>query len=232
MSGFSDAVSSWIDPDGLIGSQPNPPKWTTGNPLLETGIAVAMEVALFGRNADVEFIKKLMDAIGRCQTPEGSFNKNPGRTDQITHDDLKAVATASRISGAPYAKTLASLGKKTGWNLSNTGSSYFEGYAKPWDQAIYLMCAGDVASWELMLMLYGSIAVSGFSSGASGHRLTWLTSLALDKINPMLDRDFSLWRKCMRSRYGSVGMMMFEYYGGNSNALSHPYVKYGKLLPF
>lgn len=236
MGQFSESISQWRDSDGLIGSSPNPQKWSSGNQLLETSIACVYEVLLNGRSADIDFLRSSQSAIAACQDSDGSFDKNPGRPDQITHDDLKAIAAMSRICSMPFARAICDFGDAHNWMLSNTGVPYWEAYAKPWDKAQYMLCASRKPAWYEMALSDLSIVDDAFFGDVSSNRITWLLATALVGVDPYLDLCFSIWRRQMRKRYPSIGHMMYAYYGADpknqAQALLHPYVIYGRALTF
>jgi hypothetical protein len=236
-SPFVEAITPYLDQDGLVGSCPNPTKWSSGNPLLETSIACAFEVLLNGKDADSVFLKARQDAILACKDPKGLFDKNPGRYDQITHDDLKPIASLSRLCGMPFAEMIVEFGKKNNWVLSNTGFPYWDAYAKPWDQAFYLIANKETPSWFSSPFLYSSIIFDGFKGDTSSNRLTWLAEISSKGVSPFLDFSFQIWARSMRKRYVTVGGMMFEYYGGKDPSRAdfarlHPYVRFGRLIAF
>lgn len=228
MSAFTEALAPWIDQDGLVGSIPNPGKQSGGNELLETSIGCVMEVVLNKSACDVQFLKNRQMAISLCQNADGSFDKNPGRPDEITHDDLLGIACASRVCGMQFARSIVKFGENNQWVLSNTGKVYWEAIAKPWDRAIYKMCATETPCFYETMPLYGNILVDSVAGDASSHRLTWLASEALDGISPTLDACFSTWKTRMRSKYVTVGRLMSVYYKGQG----HPYAVFGEKIPF
>lgn len=226
---FVDTITPWIDQDGLVGTEYKPPKWSGGNQLQETALACAIEVSLNGRNADREFIQRCSDAIGRCRNPDGSFNKNPGRTDEITHDDLLCVAAASRICGMPWARAIFEWGTNVGWDLSNTGKLYWDALAKPWQRAVYAMCAGKVPTWYESTSNVISNIISAGSGNPSSDRIKWITSVAVKGLGPMNDLSIDYWRHKAKQRYLSVGGMMLQYYEKDP---MNPFCEFGSLLSF
>lgn len=230
MSAFIDACKPYLDQDGMIGSCPNPTKWTTGNPHLESAIACAIELQLNGLNYDKPFVNGIVSSIEKCKNPDGSFDKNPGRTDQITHDDLKADAALTRLCDAPMGKDIYDFGNAHNWVLSNTGFPYWDASVKPWDKAFYTLCVLTSPAWYETICLCLSIIFDSFWGDPSSNRLSWLMLLALEGLNPFVDLSFVIWRKMMRKKYTTVGGLMFSYYG--ASGINHPYVVYGRVLSF
>lgn len=234
MSEFSEAIKPWIDQDGLIGSCQNPTKWSSGNALLETAIACVMEKKLSSQNIDLEFILSFQKAIGRCQNLDGSFDKNPGRSDQITHDDLKGVAAVSRICGMPFAKDIVDFGMANKWfvfwNLTNTGRPYPEALARPWDKAFYKLCASVPLSLFEPSLLSASVIIDAKYGDPSSHRLTWLMSESIDLWGGVVKSSFDMWRSSMRKKYGTLGGINLEYYGASK--INHPFITFGDQINF
>jgi hypothetical protein len=232
--GFMEDLRPWIDADGLVGNQPNPKPWSSGNQLLETAFAVLYADKLVP-NAD--HMEPLVTAMWRCQLPSGSFQKNPGRPDEITHDDLIAAAAMKRIAGGTAAESmanrLAALGERTGWDLGNTGEFYQDAQARPWHVAYYKLAATRTPAWyELASMvvetLWGALSLARGKTDPGGDRLRWLRLEAVAEASPWLQVSAFVWRLAARRAYVSPGTMMEWYY----NTPSHPYARWGHNLLF
>ncbi len=237
MSEFSSEMSQWIDSDGLIGANVNPEKWSTGNALLETAFAILYETQLLNHEPDREFIRALCEAILACQIDSGTFNKNPGRIDDITHDCLIGAASVSRVCSSvltiSIAGRLAQLGESNGWNLSNTSSVYWNSYARPWDVPFYKICAGKKPSWYEECALIIDLLRNSFSlligkTSPSSDRLKWLKTKALKGASPWIGVTCLFWRFCARRAYVNPGFMMAWYYNNDM----HPYAIWGKHMEF
>lgn len=233
MSAFSEDMKPRIDSDDLVGDGSlNPKIRSTGNAILESATAILYEITLGGVTPDREFILRLLGGVMKCRLESGSFNKNPGRPDQITHDDLKAAAAISRlvatVSSWVLAQGVVDLGKKTGWNLSNTGSVYPDALARPWDVAFYKLCDLEEPAYYETATLVGSIIVDAFIKNPSNNRLMWLSLRAVQGININVDLAGAPWKRSMRGKYQNVGNMMGEYYKNPQ----HPYAVWGQSLPF
>jgi hypothetical protein len=231
---FVEAISAYIDPDGLIGNRPNPLKWSTGNAIEETAMACAIEVALNGKSGvDKQFLRDRVDAISRCRTGDGGFlSKNPGRPDEITHDDLIPAAALSRICGVGFAKLINDFGDSNEWILSNTGRIYWDARTKPWQRAFYRLADTRKPTWDEGIELGIAYIVDAFSGHPSSNRLSWIQAQAISGMGTWLDSCIAVWSARMRVRYGTVGDMMFEYYQKTDEARAHPYSRYGKLISF
>lgn len=228
---FSVDIRAYLDEDYLIGRTPSPQKWSTGNALLETAIAVRYMHIINPK--DTSFLEGCVKGINSCKAPNGSFNKNPGRDAEITHDDLMGAASTQGIGGSHIAEDLVQLGEATGWNLGNTGAPYFTAYTKPWHVAAYKLMAKKVPTYyEVILLcvttLFQTVRCLLKKSSPSGDRLRWLQSEAIGEANLFVDLTFLLWAIAARKRYTNVGNLHKEYYGNSS----HPFVVYGKLITF
>lgn len=237
MSGFSSEMKLRVDEDGLIGTSVNPKPHSSGDPLIETALSVIFEVDLYGKSADIDFILARIEAIKDCQLLSGSFDKNPGRPDQITHDDLVGAASLTRVVSSPVTLPLATglvrLGEKNFWDLGNTATPYWEGFAKPWDIAFYKICAGKTPSWLELLSLIGKVLASTCAmalgkTNPNGDRLTWLRIRASEGASHSLDFVALLWRIAARRAYVTPGFMMAWYYEDEA----HPYARWGHQLNF
>lgn len=224
----SRAFSLYLDSDGLIGSGPNPSKWSTGNALMETSIACLLETLINGRASDLDFLIARKDAILSCQSDNGLFNKNPGRRDQITHDDLISIASTQRVCGFPFADMIASFGQNHEWALSNTNQWYWDACAKPWDKAFYLMAKGLSPAWYESLAMAVSVLVNGWCGDVSNNRLAWIMSESIKGISADTDLVFFIWKKLMKKKYGDLGVLMLQYYGKPE----HPFVIFGSKVLF
>lgn len=233
MSKFSEEMNPWIDQDGLIGSSAHPPKWSTGNGLLETSIAIAMEIELNRSRSDISFLRRLVNGIEACRISETSFNKNPGRFDQITHDDLLAVASTQRLASTSFATHIVKYGQRNGWDLSNNGEKYWDAQAKPWDVAFYELSASKSTSMYnkgcLFTYILSSATAGALTKGNPGsHRLLWIQLLSIEGASPWLDLAIHIWRASMNNKYKTVGNMMKAYY----SEPDHPFDIFGQQLKF
>lgn len=233
MSSFSDEMSRWIDQDNLIGSYPSPGKWTTGNAILETALAIAIEIEISGVKSDLSFLRRLISGIDACKVPGSTFNKNPGRVAQISHDDLIGAASTQRIASTSFASYITKYGEENGWDLSNDGSLYWDAQAKPWEIAFYQLCSGKRCSlYNLFLfmieILASFVGVILSRASYSGLRLMWLKLKAIRGISPVLDLAGSLWCVAMARRFNNLGEVMRLYYEKDG----HPYVQYGRAITF
>lgn len=233
MSEFSKTMMDWIDEDELIGSSIHPGKWSTGNPQLETVICIAYEITLEGRGADIDFLRLLIGGLSGTERDPGIFDKNPGRKDEITHDDVKALACTQHIASTMFATELVNRGEVNGWFLGNTDYAYWDMIAKPWDVAFYKFAASRTPALYqalslIFLILMEALMAALKRSNPSNHRLTWLCLLAIKECHPVLRLSAKLWSKAMAKLYGNVGNMMEQYYK-NPN---HPYAVFGQKILF
>jgi hypothetical protein len=233
---FSEDISAWIDEENLVGNQKNPPRHSSGNGILETAMTIAYEVELGENSQNTSLIQKLVSGISACKSSNGSFDKNLGRPDQITRDDLLAAASTQKIAGTSFADYLVGLGGKTGWDLKNTATSYPSGFAKPWDVAAYKLMSStpDTITYFEILALVLSISWATLQcafgkSDPSGDRLRWLMHLSICSINMLVDFAAILWSYAATARYGSVGGLQKIYY---TETPDHPFITHGATLSF
>lgn len=214
MTEFERELRQWIDQDGLIGNQSNPPKWSTGNAVLETAIAIQ----ICKKHSAISLAAELTQSVGNCWYNK-SLHKNPNRTDQITHDDLIGFASID----PKYANLICHVGVRNGWNLSNTGFNYFTSQAKPWHQSAYLAMASEYECGLYDGLILGFwLVIAAFTASSSGLRLAWLVS---QSANFRMDRFFiPIFNAILKSRGKTIKQINQDYYG--PNWVGHPLVKY------
>lgn len=170
MTDFEKELRTWIDQDGLVGNQPNPPKWSTGNAVLETAIAIKLAT----KHELKDLVAELKQAMANCWY-NNALHKNPNRTDAITHDDLLAFAATDRS----FADKVCNVGVRNGWNLANVDKDYYTAHAKPWHQSAYLALSNEFECglWD-SLILGVWLILGAFAASYSGIRLMWLVGLS------------------------------------------------------
>ena len=210
MTEFDQEIKDWIDYDGLVGNKKNPEKWSTGNAILETAFAyqIAKERTSF------RWMHALEESVLGC-FQKGVLNKNPGRTDQITHDDIVGFCSIN----PQLADLVCQWGNKTGWVLSNTGENYFTANVKPWHRAFYLAASSSNRVSVYDGAIFWAAAILGvFTSSYSGVRLWWL----MINTNPPYPALKSFWNTLFKLRHGSLKKVQTEYY----DTINHINVKY------
>jgi hypothetical protein len=232
MQTYWEAIKDWLDKDNLVGSRKFPEPWSTGNGLLETGIALTIGMKLSG-NLDVEVLKRIQSGIDACLVRDekgniirGLFNKNPGRKDEITHDCIIGVVAGSRASGMQFHYDVALFGTVHGWEFCNTGRPYFTAYSKPWHVAFYKFAAGVRPAAYEEILLAAQLIFSAFKSNVSGLRLSWLMMSTVSKSSTLMEMVSHLFFWQMKKRFKDLSGLMQQYYG---NA-EHPFVQYTKEL--
>jgi hypothetical protein len=210
MTEFESDLLMWLDADGLMGNKKNPERWSTGNAVLET--AIAHQVCLDRK--ETILAAKLESSVIRCWYGS-ALHKNPGRVDQITHDDLIGFASMH----AELASLIANVGVRNGWNLSNQASVYFDSQANLAHQAYYL-AASDVFECGLWgsLVFWISACLSAFVSDLSGIRLSYLM------VNNRPPKQMAwLFRPAFdflfKKRFKSFQNVLLEYYGNKDHVL-------------
>lgn len=220
---FCEELKKWIDEDSLVGASENPGKWSTGNAILETATAGVIIHILKDKAGNLseraEVLRILQKGIKGCQLESGIFNKNPGRPDDITHDDLIGAATFSALYDPSIVKKLVEFGEKTGWIMSNTGKVYFNSIARKWHIVFYKLCAGrkvdifDKIIFGIYLLL---------PSDHSGERLKWLQVEAVGRKSFLLELFSFLWKLKIKRKYRYISELLRKYY----NRSDHIFVKY------
>ena len=203
-------VAIWVDADHLIGAKDHPEKWSSGNALLDT--ATVLNLLL---SNDPHF-EDLLDGINRCRSIYGAYDKNPGRPDEITHDDLIGVASISPF----YARELCADMEKQHGFLSNTGKRYFTAWVKPWHRAFYQLMAGHQVSYIYLLAFCLQLLLMGMRrTDASGSKLVLLQTKALLGIckdlglSTYLIRLLTWTKHRILAFWGSERALYAEYYG-------------------
>lgn len=207
---YLEEITKYIDQDGLIGNKPNPEKWSNGNPILDTAIATIIPSKVF-------LYRFCCNSVGLCSSAPGVFNKNPGRTDQISHDDMIGAAVFYRQSVYQYAML-------NGWVLSNTGEFYWDAWVKPWHRGYYCLLVGR-PNLVYNLFLAGMLIVDGLfnTQDSSTKKLNWLIQTQLYGRVWIVDKAIAIWRKYTYKHWGSYKNIFKTYYGEN-----HPFTRYVK----
>lgn len=209
---FEKEIKQWVDIDGLIGNKKNPEKWSTGNALLET--AFVYKIAKDQKS--LRWMLALEDAVARCFVG-GMLFKNPGRKDEITHDDIVGFASVNE----QLADLICQWGERTGWVLSNTGKDYFTANVKPIHQIYYKAASKSfkVSAWEAIFFWLNAI-LGILMAHVSGARMLWLMrNCRPPKFDLIFGPIFDL---IFKRRFKSVKNVHIEYY----NTTDHITVRY------
>jgi hypothetical protein len=152
------------------------------------------------------------------------INKNPGRPDNISHDEMNALVIGARLCGhddiVDEVLENAIAGR---WLLSNTGKWYWDAddRLKPWQRAIYFLCSNKYfCPLEEHLAYVMSTALDALFGDSNGRRLTWLSLVAVAKktVFTALVGKFWAWR--LSKTYGSAERLLVVYYNDERNVLA------------
>jgi hypothetical protein len=207
---FEEEIVLWLDADGFMGVEKHPSRWSTGNAVLETAIAVHVARA---QGCDQHLIGYLLDAAAKCWYGN-ALHKNPGRPDQITHDDLIGFATMA----PEFASLIANVGVRNGWDLSNSNASYWDAQVPPWIQSYYLASSQtfDPGMWGSILF-WVMACLGAFTAGISGIRLWYLM---VSNRPPKYGSVFKpIFDAILRVKHGSFKKIQEKYYGNADHIL-------------
>lgn len=212
---FREDIEKYFDQDGLIGNKPNPEIWSGGNEILDTAIWV-LYLKKRGELL-VEDKIRFSVAIRRCERIKGILDKNPGRPDQITRDDLLSAAIADYICGGGFNLSLYNYAINHHWILSNTGKFYWSALTKPWDRELIrlLSWAYTETFWLTLSIMHDAIFNK---SNHSDKKLMWVIIQGLKhrQVSGVLLKAIKYWE----ARF-SLKETMIGYYGKE-----HPYSIY------
>lgn len=204
---YLDEIKSYIDPDGLIGKDKNPSGIRTGgNQILETAFAcdLIMQYPLTPESQAVWM--GLKDAVLRCKSENGLYDKNPGRPDQITFDCLIGAAHICEQT----AKVITDFGRKNHWIMSNTGKIYFTAISRPQYIAYYKICAGEKPNMFEMGLLY--LDLMFIAKDPSGLRLQYLICDRIKEYSKRGDYFYNRLLNHIHANYGSLAGLHKAYY--------------------
>lgn len=206
---FINDLDLWIDEQNLIGSSPNPSKWSTGNPPLETGIAILISRLLAQENSST--INQLKTGILNCKSANGLINKNPDRPDQITHDDL--IGACVFPAGAEIVSTFV----ENHLYFSNTGSIYWDAIRSNLYRAYFKLAANKSPSFLELMAIYVYLWL--FPANFSDLRLNWVILEVLKDKGHIWMYFYKVFIGRVKDRYGSVKNVLSGYYGNSDHVL-------------
>jgi len=219
MSDVREDLIPWFDEFGFMGRSNHARAGEEGNPETETGLAFLF-LKLWGKLDAAKDAKSFDEVMDRVTTShKGCYNKKilPDGivpNDEITHDDLIGICLASTVLATYHRFELCHYGMTHGWNLSNTGKWYYTGIAKPWHIAFYMFCANEEPTLWDTISLFVSIVANAYTQmdDAGGKRLTYMITQCLDGKDPLIDIGIFLWRRRVKTYYGSFKRIMTMYY--------------------
>lgn len=220
---FDLEIAAWTDEDNLIGDSPNPSKCSTGNPIVETAMALMFHKVL--KSLDQSILGRLWNGLMGLQIYPGLFNKKKCGNDQITRDDILAMAACSRFIDGIVHYQICTHGENNGWSFVNNESegASWSARLKPDDIAVIKLIAGrSISIWE-SLYLYCSFSFSALTvSSTSGLRLKWMILKAIEGRDRILDIIGKFLTSRVNKKFGGIKGVNLSYYGNSE----HPFVKY------
>lgn len=221
--GFDVEITAWIDEDNLVGASPAPSKCSTGNPIVETAMALMFHKIL--GSSDQSILGRLWNGLMSLQVYPGLFNKKKCGDDQITRDDILSMAACSRFIDGIVHYQICTHGENNGWSFVNNPEqgAAWSARLKPDDIAVIKLIAGrSISIWE-SLFLYCSFSFSAITaSSTSGLRLKWMILKAIEGRDRILDVIGKVLNFRVNKKFGGIKGVNLSYYG-NEN---HPLVKY------
>lgn len=220
---FSKDIEKWIDEDNLIGSSELPSRCSTGNPIVETSMALIYQ-KLLGEPAGT-LLPRLWSGLMSLKVLPGLFKKKACGNDQITRDDILAICACSRSIDGIIHYQVANYGQNNGWKFENNkeeGASW-SASLKPDDIAMVKLMGGITPSlWE-NLCLYLSVSFSAItSSSTSGLRLKWMCLVAVNGKDRFLDLLGKALILRINKKFSGISGVNLSYYGNKE----HPFVRY------
>lgn len=222
-------ADAWFDEDGLLGTSRNPTRWSGGNQLLDT----AQYYVVLGlcESLTLQDKKNWIQAVRRCELAPGVYQKNPGRPDEITHDDIIGVVCGSLAFKSPFVRfpdEIYERMRSSGGVLSNQpgGKFYFNALVRPWDRIFYRLAQWrcPFVSFTPLFALYVVLHAFLGTKNESGRKIMWLR-LSAFLLRPPMSRfgipplgytlvkvAAAVWLWRMRSVWGSISQVYAKYY--------------------
>jgi hypothetical protein len=230
VSSFKEAIyQNYTDPDGLVCTEKNPKRWSSGNSLLYTGTFVTL--LCLRKELEQSDCNNFLQAVSQCEVVmngihiPGLFNRNPNRPDFESHDDYVGVATGSFFTNTSFAKAILQHGIDSGFKYDNVNPlnpSFLSWHGRfPGRKAFYYMAAKRDPSFFLKLGFNSGIraAIDAPKENSSDKILAWLqvkVAQAQNKLPVLCD----LWDEHIKNTYGDLSGLFKIYYPKD-----HPFIE-------
>lgn len=219
--GFRESLADYTDSTtGLVGVMPNTAGWSSGNPLVETGVACLLLKKL-GQLSSFDPANKAV-AFFSCLPKSGFFTKLPGvANSKASHDDVIGIVTGFAVLG-PYCdeflrEDVIEYGNKHWWVLSTTGEFYWDALTKPWHYAFYTLAAGKQPNFIAKGSLVAFIAYDAIfnENDSSDKKLCWMMLESIKGKSWVVDQIRKFWWWRLRKTWGSMSNVFARYFGAN-----------------
>lgn len=214
-----EVLAHYMDSEGLVTTDRDPGKWTTGNGLLYTGIFYS--ILALSRQADAADVRRFSDAVDPCWVGEheGLLERNDGREDLQAHDDYIGVVAASYLLNTPHASKIESYGSKRCFNYNNVKPNEFS--FRTWQGRF----PGLIGFYRAAAKKeQGLIQKLGFSVTITSNALTskeyygskilaWLRIQVIKQQTFDCRDAIEFWERRFRKDYGSLAALLAGYFG-------------------
>lgn len=202
-----EAIKPFTDSDGLVLHKPcEGTRGESGNGLLYTGLFYCLLAKYEG--IELADAMRSEDVILRCRKLDGTYCRTPAQPETSTaFDDYVGIAACAKRLSMP----------DVAYNIVNA-------YKPPIPQCFWMVpflkvCAGKSLSFIERIRLAAAITDDAIRGNPNGHLLMFLVTEAVAGSSTAIDRAVDFWRKKMRSHYGPIGNMFFDYF----DYKSHPF---------
>lgn len=222
LSEFKETIyKHYTDLDGLVTSDKDPQKWSTGNGLLYTGIFYTI-LALNDELTDDDR-QKFEAAVSKCEVMPGLYNRNPLRPDLEAQDDYIGIACASYFTRSKFALDILNYGKKTGWHYDNTNPK--NDALSVWHDrffglvAFYYMAARQPVPFFRKLGFNSNLRrmIDAPLTQVNAKILTWLM-ISVAKRQNVCPQACELFEDHINNKYGNIQVLFKMYF-----PIDHPF---------
>lgn len=231
-------ILPYVDEDGLVLELKNPgPGPNTGNGI--HGLSVYMILLHLLGEIESQDLTEFCRVIRTCEVQEyleypphpipGLYNRGPRKIgDLIAHDDYVALAAASSIVGAPFAREIVGYGSQHCWSFNNAEPGKwtprsFQG-RRLWLITFWDLCAGKKACFLGEILLCAWIRLQSGTKDPSGLILQWLICRAVEDKSPRLKASVECWKRAFFLKFplGIREVFTSYYETGHPFALRAP----------
>lgn len=218
---YREALAAYTDTGtGFVGVTPNAAGWSSGNPLVEMGVALLLlkKLGLVAKGDSDSYSY----AISACLPNTGAFfSKLPHVESNVSHDDLIGIVAAYSALGGSCAvyleEDIIDYGKQHWWLLSTSGKFYWDAMTKPWHYAYYMLAAGHRPNMlaTLSLAVFAVFDALFNYTNSSDKKLMWLMLETIAGRSKLVDLTRRFWWYRLDKTWLSMRAVFAKYYGPN-----------------